>query len=232
MQNITKSVQSGPLKEIYGFFMLEFISGRQICIFVQKMLESDNVRWISVLNTKDRVKKIKINIYATFENGQNLIPDLIQKMGAELGIRIEQVCFDEVKEMPEVGAWDDGTKRIVFRGIGIRKLAFAPEDILYFERIRRVTVVGTVWGNYKIWNRLSEIEDVLDGREFVRCHNSYIIRLSAVREYCKNRVTLRDGTSVTISRKYWQEVRERFESWCEEKFHPDGVQAEEQNMTK
>jgi len=212
--------------------MLEFISGKQICILVQKMLESDNVRWISVLSTKDRAKKIKINIYATFENGQNLIPDLIQKMGAELGIRMEQVCFDEVKDMPEVDALDDGTERIIFRGIGIRKLAFAPGDILYFERIKRVTVVGTVWGKYKIWNRLSEIEDLLDEREFVRCHNSYIIRLSAVREYCKNRVTLRDGTNVNISRKYWQEVRESFESWCEGRFRLDGRQDEEQDMTK
>lgn len=50
-------------------------------------------------------------------------------------------------------------KKLVFSVIGKEKVCLAPEEIYYFERSRRATVISSVWGNFLsgtrslIWKR-------------------------------------------------------------------------------
>lgn len=103
---------------------------------------------------------------------------------------------------------------LVFSVIGGKELILAPEDILYFERVRRVTVIETVWGRYEIWDKMDEIQEMLPKIDFVRCHNSYIVYLPAVREMLKNAFLLKNGAKVVISRSHLKNVKETFSKWA------------------
>lgn len=57
--------------------------------------------------------------------------------------------------------------------------------------------------------------EILPSLDFVRCHNSYIVYLPAVREMEKGAFTLKDGTSIMISRSYMKSVKSAFMKWAQ-----------------
>lgn len=103
---------------------------------------------------------------------------------------------------------------LVFSVIGNKEISFAPEDILYFERNKRITYIYTVWGTYEMWSKLDEIMKILPGTDFVRCHNSYIVYLPAVKEMMKGYFILKDGSKIMISRSHARSVKEAFMKWA------------------
>ena len=103
---------------------------------------------------------------------------------------------------------------LVFSVIGNKEISFAPEDILYFERNKRITYVYTVWGTYEMWDKLDEIMEVLPKIDFVRCHNSYIVSLPAVKEMMKGYFILKDGSKIMISRSHSRSVKAAFMKWA------------------
>lgn len=104
--------------------------------------------------------------------------------------------------------------RLFFDVIGSSEIAIAPEDILCFERNGRVTRIHTVYGCYNIWDKISVIEERLPDLDFIRCHNSYIIYLPAVREFYPEYLILNDGMKVVISRSYRRKMKNAFARWA------------------
>ena len=49
-------------------------------------------------------------------------------------------------------------RSLLFSVIGGSRLCLAPDEILYLERLRRVTRVVTVWGDYAIWDKIDALE--------------------------------------------------------------------------
>ncbi len=41
--------------------------------------------------------------------------------------------------------------------IGKGEVVLMPGDIYYFERVKRVTIIHTAWGEYEIWDKLDDI---------------------------------------------------------------------------
>jgi two-component system LytT family response regulator len=63
------------------------------------------------------------------------------------------------------------------------------------------------------YKSLKELENILDREYFVRVHNKYIINLNYVTSYNdinNNKLTLKDGTEVTMSRRKKIEFLARF----------------------
>lgn len=111
-------------------------------------------------------------------------------------------------------AWSQKNSKLIFWAIGGDKVVLKPEDIQYFERNRRVTIIWTVWGEYEIWDKLNDVMDRLPEIDFVRCHNSYIVYLPAILEMRKDCFVLQDGKKITISRGYAKKVKETFTRWA------------------
>ena len=101
-------------------------------------------------------------------------------------------------------------ERLVFSVIGGKEIVLAPDDILYFERSGRVTRIVTVWGSYEVWDKLRDIMGKLSEVDFVRCHNSYIVYMPAVREMGKGCFILKNGTKIMISRSHIKTVKTLF----------------------
>lgn len=105
-------------------------------------------------------------------------------------------------------------KKLVFDVIGYKEVVLAPNEILYFERMNRTTKIVTVWGDYEIWDKIKEIEKKLPEIDFVRCHNSCIVYLPAVREMRKDSFIMNNEEKVMISRAYAKFTKRAFMKWA------------------
>ena len=105
-------------------------------------------------------------------------------------------------------------EKLVYSVIGGKEVSLAPADILYFERSGRTTNIITVYGTYPIWDKLSALTERLPKLDFVRCHNSYIVYLPAVREMLADVFLMDDGREVMISRSYRKIVKDAFMKWA------------------
>lgn len=54
----------------------------------------------------------------------------------------------------------------------------------------------------------------LSKMDFVRCHNSYIVYMPAVRELGKGCFILKNGTKIMISRSHTKAVKTAFMRWA------------------
>ena len=107
-------------------------------------------------------------------------------------------------------------KNLVFEVIGgtANNLSLSPNDILYFERRKRRTQIHTIWGIYEVWDKISDIIKRLPEPDFVRCHNSYIVYLPAVREFSMTSIIMKDETVIAVSRNYAAHTKMVFTRWA------------------
>ena len=105
-------------------------------------------------------------------------------------------------------------EKLVFSVIKGKEISLAPADIICFERSGRKTNIITVYGTYEIKEKLAELMKQLPEIDFVRCHNSYIVYLPAVREMLSDLFILNDDRRIMISRSYRKSTKEAFMRWA------------------
>ncbi|MBQ2923488.1 MAG: response regulator transcription factor [Tyzzerella sp.] len=105
---------------------------------------------------------------------------------------------------------------LVFEVIGgtCKEVSLSPKDILYLERKKRRTQIHTIWGTYEVWDKIADIEKRLPEFDFVRCHNSYIVYLPAIRIFTMTSITMKDGVVIAVSRNYAMHTKTVFERWA------------------
>lgn len=129
---------------------------------------------------------------------------LKEQFGAKIGEVFQKVEHELAQQ----------EKKLVFDVIGYKEVVLAPNEILYFERTKRTTKMVTVWSVYEIWDKIRDIEVKLPEIDFVRCHNSCIVYLPAVREMRKDSFLMNNGAKVMISRAYAKKTKEAFMKWA------------------
>ena len=97
---------------------------------------------------------------------------------------------------------EEGERRLALPMAG-KTLYVDRDDILYCKSDGNYTEVYFVNGNKEVLSkRLKDLEDML-AHGFFRVHNSYLIRLNAIKEYVNydgQYLVLCDGTNVPVSR--------------------------------
>lgn len=96
-----------------------------------------------------------------------------------------------------------------------KKQIIMQQEIQYIERFKRITNIYLVNKLDVIVTskKLDDLYDELKSSDFVRCHNSYIVNLNFVSSYHRSKFVLTDGTLIPISRKFYEEVKNRFGIW-------------------
>lgn len=122
----------------------------------------------------------------------------------ELEKRIEEI-FHKILTLKQ-----EKRRRHIFSVIGGRKVILSSEEIIYFERVKRITKIVTGFGIYEIRDKLDDLITQLPPKDFFRCHNSYIVYLPAVREITKSSFIMSNQDNIVISRKYLKEAKELF----------------------
>ena len=101
------------------------------------------------------------------------------------------------------------TKQVFFFKQNKTQLEVAFDEIIYFEgNLRKVRLV-TTGGEYDFYGKISEVVKKLDGNLFLQIHNSYIVNMDQIRKISESVVLLKSGTTLPISKKYREYVRQK-----------------------
>lgn len=107
--------------------------------------------------------------------------------------------------------------QIVVKTMKSECIVITSSDICYMEKEKRGTKIVTVWEEYHVKDRLSEIIPQLSELDFSQCHSSYVVNFHYVKEIQKDVYLLRGQFEkeqiVQISRRYVQKTREDFLKW-------------------
>ena len=73
-------------------------------------------------------------------------------------------------------------------------------DIFYFESNKRVLVVHTKNDEYSFYGKLDQVEKELDGKDFIRTHQSYFVNAKKIKSVSKDSAELLNGESLPVSK--------------------------------
>lgn len=82
-------------------------------------------------------------------------------------------------------------------------------NIKYIESDKRVAIIHEKDIVRKIYAKLNELEELLP-KQFIRCHQSYIINLDKVRELNLHEFVLNTGERIPISQLKYKETKNLF----------------------
>lgn len=112
---------------------------------------------------------------------------------------------------------ENKNSRLVLKTMKNELISIVLSDICYLEKEKRGTRIVTVWDEYHVKERLSEIIPQLSDLDFSQCHNSYVVNFHHVKEMQKDVYLLYSQSEkeqiVQISRRYVQKTREDFLKW-------------------
>ena len=98
---------------------------------------------------------------------------------------------------------------VTFRTRG-RTLVIPTEDIFFAESQNHGTVLHTAHGEQFLPLSLGQTEKILPDESFCRCHNSFLVNLSHIREMNGRLLYLTDDSNLSIGRRYMEEFQNRF----------------------
>ena len=103
-----------------------------------------------------------------------------------------------------------GTFITLHTGEGILKIN--QECVNYVEARGRNCCIGRMGedGELEVKESFSEVEKLLDEGEFVKCHRSFLCRISNIHHIGREDIFFDDGSSVPVSRRLWQQVNRLF----------------------
>ena len=90
-----------------------------------------------------------------------------------------------------------------------QKQKFFLDNICYFEIKGRQIDVHEINGIFTYYEKISILENNLQGKGFFRCHKSYLINLKHVDVYNRQEVTLDNGEKIVIAKR-------RYDAFCQE----------------
>lgn len=79
-------------------------------------------------------------------------------------------------------------------------------NIVYFEYADRTVTVHTIMGNYSFGSKISDIEQSLSGKGFVRCYKSLIVNAEYIWKVRDYEIYLTTGHKLPVSRKYLRQT--------------------------
>lgn len=97
----------------------------------------------------------------------------------------------------------------------------AIKDILYFSSMDKKVAIMKKDGPEVFYGKLKVIADQLPDN-FIMVHHSYIVNQDHVSEYTYESVCMDNGESISISRPYRKDARQKIIQYMKEKAHNDG----------
>ncbi|MBS5874178.1 MAG: response regulator transcription factor [Clostridiales bacterium] len=89
-------------------------------------------------------------------------------------------------------------------------IAVALDDIHYFESDRRILYIHMAKQTYKTYRKLDEVEQALKKKDFVRCHQSFLVNARMIQRVGAAAVTLKTGETLPVSKRRYKETSEAF----------------------
>ena len=95
----------------------------------------------------------------------------------------------------------------------VQMMLVPSRDILYAASIRHEISLHLVQGIVQIKETLSQCEDRLKGKGFVRTYTSFLVNMYHIRRLEKEKVLLDNGEQLYVSRRKYPEAKRMFENY-------------------
>lgn len=119
----------------------------------------------------------------------------------------EQRMIYELKRYVEEKEQTEDYLNIPIHGM-VQRVALS--KIMYFESDVRKIRIHLKREIIEFYAKMDEVEEVVKGKWFFRCHQSYLINKNYVTSVMRNAITI-DGIAIPISRKYQKTMKEILE---------------------
>lgn len=186
-------MEEHPLDLIFMDIVLGEESGIDAAARIEKIQPDCHLAYCTnYLEFATEVYETKHCYYILKEQFAERLPNVIRIVSQESEIEKQKICV---------------------RSNAVRRFIYL-ENIMYAERSGKKTVLHLKDGTrVEIGEKISELADMLNSAEFVRCHNSFIVSLSGMKKYSRQKIEMEDGAEVPISRPYISAVKEAFGEW-------------------
>lgn len=77
--------------------------------------------------------------------------------------------------------------------------------VIYFESEKRKIVVHMLTDDITFYGKLDEVEELVAGKGFIRCHKSYMVNQNMIDSVKRTEITAQ-GISIPMSRKYYESM--------------------------
>lgn len=161
---------------------------------------------LSGMDTARKIRKIDKNVEIIFTTAlQEYVFEayevrafryLLKPIDKELLFNYLELCINELNSRNKKICLKNKSDMIVLN----------TDDILYVEVIRKEITIYTETENYSIKMSLKSLEDMLNGKNFFKCHNSYLVNLDKVSHIDQHFATIKDF-KIPISRPKYKEFK-------------------------
>lgn len=86
-------------------------------------------------------------------------------------------------------------------------------DILYFESDKHYIYIHTINHIYKIRDKLSNLYEILNHKDFVYCHQSFIVNFRYILSVENKEVILKNSDRIPISQRRYKEIKNLFDKF-------------------
>ena len=142
--------------------------------------------------------------YLTFATEVYDTPHLYFVLKSELELRLPDVLK---KAVVQQGRKPQRVLHFKKRGVEVQ---IAPEDIIYCEHHGRKTDIVTIHETIAVYQKVSDLMQLLDPNAFVRCHSSYIVHLRFAAKFQRTGFVMPGGQVIPVSRSNYAEARRKF----------------------
>ena len=97
-----------------------------------------------------------------------------------------------------------------------QKIKILLNNICYFEVKGRKVDVHTTDGTVTYYEQIGNLEKMLYGKAFFRCHKSYIVHLKYVNSYTKQELILDNGERIMIAKRRYEAFGKEFLAYMRE----------------
>ena len=87
------------------------------------------------------------------------------------------------------------------------------DAVLYFEIRGRQIDVHEATEVFTYYGKIGALEQQLQGKNFFRCHKSYLLNLMHVEAYCRQEAVLDNGEKIIIAKRRYEEFCQEFLSY-------------------
>lgn len=91
-----------------------------------------------------------------------------------------------------------------------------PKDIYFIEIYGRKSRIWQSEEELETGLSLEQLEEMLQGRGFLRCHKSFLVNCRYIRHFCTSLIELVDGRKIPVSKHRIKEVRKAFFDYIKE----------------
>lgn len=127
---------------------------------------------------------------------------------------LKPIKREELKRALETDWQINHREKTIYIQKGNRNLQLKLDGVLYAEPDGKHGVcIFQQTGQLQFSMTLTELERLLPGDRFVRCHNSYLINMEHVQEFHTSWVIMDDGQRIPLGRRYYKECQEAFVSY-------------------